>query len=53
MTLQIGIHILPNDAMCQNVMSSLDVERLLDLGVGRKGELKQYARWDEQRAERV
>ena len=53
MTPQVGVHILPNDAVRQNVMSGLDVEGLLDLGIGRKDELKQYAYWDEQRAERV
>lgn len=51
MTAEMGINILPHDAMRQNVMSSLDIERLLDLGVRRKDELKQYACWDEQRAE--
>lgn len=53
MSPQMSIHILPDDAVRENVMSSLNVERLLDLGVGRKDELKQYACWDEQRAENV
>ena len=40
MTPQMSIDILPDDAGRQNVMSSLDVERLFDLGVGREDELK-------------
>ena len=44
---------IPRDAIGQDIMSGLDIERLLDFGIRRAEEMDENDRRDEKREDRI